>query len=132
MRTGPVIAVLVLAGYVGFEAWAVKRSGHLIEPANIFDQYIAIDQAAGRCGAPDEKQRKDFERNLAAVTRRARADLAESNATEPADLLDQRLRERADARRAGVDAVIDNQGCESKEIWKLVKLHEQRARLNLR
>jgi hypothetical protein len=132
MRTGPVIAILILAGYVGFEAWVVKRSGHLIEPLNIFDQYIAIDRAATACGALDEDQRKDFQRNLDAVTRRARDDLAQIHATEPASAIDRRLRDRADVQRASVDAVIGAGGCQSKEIWKLLKLHEQRARLNLR
>jgi hypothetical protein len=124
--------VLVLIAYVAFELHVLQRSKHRTEPLFIHDRYIEARQATARCGDPDAEQRADFERNLGAVSRRARADLAEQNPGLGEADVERLLDERAAEVAATVNVLVDEKGCEDIEVWKLVKRHELRARQNLR
>ena len=124
--------MLVLLLYMAFELHVLVRNKHRTEPLYIHDRYVEARRAVALCGDPDPQQRAAFERNLAAVSRRARADLAEQNPALDEDGVDRALAERAAAVAGTVDALVDEEGCEATEVWKLVKRHELRARVNLR
>ena len=123
--------ILIALGYVGFEASAVMRSQHRFEPLFTFDRFVSMHHASRRCGDPEPEQRARFERNLAAVTERARRDLAATHAPIAPGEVERMLTERDDARAREVDALVEAGGCDDPELWTLLKRYEQRARLNI-
>ncbi len=128
---GGAAMLLLIGGYAAFEASVVARSQHLFEPLHSFDQFVSADRAAARCGS-DDGERRRFRANLEAVRRRASEDLAETHPKEAPAVIEQRLAERTHRLEAEVDALVDASGCEGPELWELLKLHQQRARLRVR
>lgn len=131
-RAGLLLAGLAVAGYIGFELYALERLGYRTEPLYIYTQFAAADRAVERCGGPGPDERRRFQRNLEVTRRLALDALAEQYPDEPAAALERRLDERRANRHSEVDALIESRGCASGEAWQLVKLHEIKARLNLR
>ncbi|MDJ0848583.1 MAG: hypothetical protein QNK04_09415 [Myxococcota bacterium] len=127
-----ILFVLIVAGYVGFEVNAVRMSQHLFEPLFTFDQFASMRHASRECGAPEPGQREQFERNFAAVETRARRSLAEENPQSSPERIAVMLSERRSAREREVDAAIEAGGCADRELWKWLKLYDQRARSTVR
>ncbi len=132
MKRASILWILVVVGYLGFEVDAIRRSRHLFEPLHTLDVFTSAQRASQRCGDPEDPRREPFERNLASVRRRARDDLARSHPQQPSEAVERMLAERTRAREAEVDALVAAEGCESGSVWRLLKLHEQRARLTVR
>jgi len=126
------VAGLVVSGYLGFEIYTLKRLGYRTEPLFIYDRFLESRYGAQACGDLDPERLKKFERNLAAVERRALRDLGEADAQAG----EQEITAKLASRRAGVEAetaaLIAREGCDSIEAFKLKKSFENRARLNLR
>jgi hypothetical protein len=118
--------------YAGWEVHGLYSSRHLMEPLYIYDQFVGADRAVERCGGAEAGEREKFLRNLDSVTRDAGEDLAEKHPEEDAGAIEARLAELRQEREAEVDALIEAQGCDGKEVWTLLRLHKMRARLNLR
>lgn len=122
-------AGLIVAAYLGFELYALKRLGYRTEPLYIHDQFVAANRAAERCGDPPPQQWQRFLNNIAFSRRQALAELAaEPGIQDPAG----ELAAREAAKAASIDALIDAEGCDAGVAWQLVKLHEIKARLSLR
>ena len=56
MSNGTPLAILIVLGYVGFEAYAVYRVGYRVgyrmEATYIFDQFVSAKRAQILCGNP--------------------------------------------------------------------------------
>ncbi len=132
MNVRAILATMVVIGYVGFEVNALRRSQHLFEPLFTFDQFTSMQRASERCGAAEPGVKEAFEQNYAAVQVRAVRDVAEGRPEGSAEDAAQELAERARARRAEVDELVDSGGCDHPEVRTLRMLYEQRARLRIR
>jgi hypothetical protein len=128
--TGLLVGLFVI-GYIAFEAYGVHTQRHLMEPGYIHAQYAAAEQAMARCGEAGPGAREQFEHNLAVMERRAIGELLESGDYADEAAAAAEVAARAAERRAEVDGLVANAGCEDKQLWTLVKTYEQRARLNL-
>jgi hypothetical protein len=125
------LVVLAVIGYIAFEAYGVHTQRHLMEPGYIHAQYAAADQAMARCGEAGSGAREQFGHNLAVMERRAIGALLESGDYADEAAAAAEVAARAAERRAEVDTLVAEAGCEEKQLWTLVKTYEQRARLNL-
>ena len=128
------VTIFIVILYLGFEVYGLERARERMEPAAVYAEYVGAHRAAALCD-PEPPTRAAFERNFAAVTERARADLATrtSDGVDYTDsAVDATLRANRRARESEIDALIAADGCDGKQAWRLLKLYEIRSRLNLR
>ena len=126
-----ILATIVVAGYLGFELYGLHRARERMEPVAVFTQYAGLRHAVTLCDETPANS-SDFERNFDAVTRLATADLLEKNPDRSEAEAASELESKLNARENEVEAVISEQGCDSKEVFRLLKLYEARSRLKLR
>ena len=132
MNIGTIIAVVVVIGYIAFEVSTLYQLRHRMEPLYVFDEFVTADRATAKCGAPGPEERDDFLRNFAVVERNALADLAETSPNDSTEAHSAMLEQLRNDRIQEVDLFIEENGCQDQMAWRWVKLHEVRARLNLR
>jgi hypothetical protein len=124
------LAIVAVVAYLGLELHGLHRARDSMEPASIFRDFVGARHAVDRCGA-DAEERAAFDSNFAVVESQALRDLAarnpQSSDAEHRVILEQQRR----AREEEVDALIAREGCAGKDVWRLLKLHEVRSRLNL-
>lgn len=126
------LAGLIAVGYIVFELYTLKRLSYRTEPLFIYDLFIKDRYGATRCGGVDPAQLESFDRNLVAIERRARRDLAEAEALNSEEAIDAALAERRAQAEADAAALIEPEGCDGIEAFKLKKGFESRARKNFR
>ncbi len=131
MKAGPILAVIFVAGYIGLEIYFVQKLGYRMEPLYIHNEFVSANYAVERCGSPAGEERERFLRNFSIVTSRASKALEEESPDKSAADIALALAERRTEREREIDALIDAKGCKDMDLWRLVKLHEIRARLNL-
>jgi hypothetical protein len=131
MNKGSILFIVIVAVYVGFEAFTISKVAHRAEPLYIFERFAAFDRAMSRCGETDADTQQRFTRNRAAVRVRAELELAEQRPENSLEQIHARLDEAAAAQVSEVDALIDELGCDDTELRMLVRGYENRARLNL-
>ncbi len=132
MSLGAIAAVVIVLGYVGLELSTLHTQRYRTEPLFIFNEFVTADQATARCGDPGEEERHRFQSNFQAVKRKALVELQETQPQAATAELVRQLDALATERIGEVNQFIDNNGCEHTDVWRWVKLHEVRARLNLR
>jgi hypothetical protein len=131
MKPIPILVVLVVAGYVGFELFALQRTKYRTEPLYIFDQFLLAHHAVTKCGSPGEGRLAQFRRNLRSVAARAARELAESNPESSPEQIERMIDARDAEREREVDAIVQAKGCEDPQIKTLLKRFEIRARLRV-
>lgn len=131
MNAGTVAAIIVAAGYIGFELHAVSRAGYRMEPSHILGEFATAQRGAEVCGDPDAATHERFVRNYAWTQRRARTALGDTDPTLDPAQLDARIAEQINQFHAQVDTLIADHGCKHIDVWRLVKRHDNLARLNL-
>ena len=131
MKQGPILAVLVVAAYLGFEIFAVTKVAYRVEPVYIFERFVAMDRAMSRCGKPAPDVQSRFTRNRRSVRQRAELELGEENPEKTPQAIERMLAETVQSQEERVDALIDQLGCDDIEIFKLTRSYENRARLNI-
>ena len=131
MNKGTILAIIVLAGYIGFEVYAINKVSYRMEGLYIFDQYVSAQRAFSVCNKPEGKKYEKFLRNLAAVRRRALKELAEEQPEVSADEIQHLAALRETENQNKVDTIINAKGCEDKEVWTLLKRFEIYAKLNV-
>jgi len=130
-----VVAIVVLIGYFAIEVYGFHHAREQMEPAQVYLEFAGARRAATVCDAdsPDRADvERNFDRNFGAVTRLVTEDLAQSQPSLTPAELDLAIGERRQSRESEVDALIAQQGCAGKEVWRLRKLYEVRSRLKLR
>ena len=131
MRIGPALAVIVVAGYVGFELHALDRLGYRMEAAHIVEQNAAAGRAFNLCGDAASESAPDFWRNLEAVSGRARRELADDHPQATPARIQEMIHERMRSGEALADGVVAEKGCKDIEVWKLLRRFDNFARLNV-
>ncbi|MEM8564508.1 MAG: hypothetical protein AAGF57_19870 [Pseudomonadota bacterium] len=132
MRVSTIVAILFVGGYIAFELTAIHRNQYRLEPVFIFEEFVTADQAAQRCGEPDDNERQAFLSNYAVVRANALADLSVLGARDEELSNSDELDALYAAKVLEVNAFIDANGCDDQTVWRWVKLHEVRSKLRLR
>ncbi|MEM1403205.1 MAG: hypothetical protein AAGG55_07740 [Pseudomonadota bacterium] len=131
MNVAGIAATIIVAGYLGLELYGLHNAKERMEPVAVFIEYAGLRHGAALC-TEDPSNRNDFERNFDAVTRLATGDLLKRNPDRSEADVVRELEVKREARESEVGTVIAEQGCGSKEAFRLLKLYEARSRLKLR
>jgi hypothetical protein len=124
----PVLFILIVVGYVGFELYGLHRAKERMDPVTILDKFHMADRATSRCGEPEGDDLQSFQRNLELAEARATRALAERSPEASQTEIAERLATRREARVQEVDALIEAQGCGDREIYILLRRFEIWAR----
>ncbi|MEM7027470.1 MAG: hypothetical protein AAF410_04510 [Pseudomonadota bacterium] len=128
---GMILAVIAVVGYLGFELYAVHKVGYRMEAPYIYQQYIAANHAFELCGEIKPQAHSRFLKNLNIVQQRAQRELKELNPDEAIFAIDQMITESGDVQIQLVDSIINEKGCQDKEVWKYLRRFEIYSKLNL-
>jgi hypothetical protein len=128
IQRGTVAVVVVLLGYVGMEAFAIRKASYRTEPAYIHNMLIEARTATEVCSIDVTALREGFNRTLGRVTERNRRDLAERYPQEDASAIDQRIAEQVRSAQSAVEAFLADKDCTDQEI----KNHFQRYKIYAR
>ncbi|MFK8016711.1 MAG: hypothetical protein AB8G17_14855 [Gammaproteobacteria bacterium] len=131
MNAGSIAAIVVVVGYIGFEVYAVKRSGFRMEPGYILGQFASAARGAELCATPNADQQERFARNYATTRWRAERALAAQNPTHSTAQINTEISAQIAEYYATVDTLVETNGCAGGEAWKLVKHFDNLSRLNL-
>lgn len=129
-KTGTVVFVLIVLGYLGFELYVVGRNSYRTEPDYIFRSYVQASQAVESCGVLKAGSYESFPGNLLYVQGRAADALAEANANLGHAAAATAIRELEIATRREVEDLISRTGCDEKEVWMLRRRYENYSRRN--
>ncbi|GAB5414602.1 MAG: hypothetical protein Cons2KO_22050 [Congregibacter sp.] len=129
-KSAGLLALVVVVGYFAFEVSNLHRLKYRTEPAFILDEFASAHFAATACPITDAKQISNFDRNYAHVKRNALAD-AQSAESNDASSAETRVTTIIEAAQRRVAKLLEDEGCNGKELRRLQKLHQIRARLSL-
>jgi hypothetical protein len=124
----PILFILIVVGYVGFELYGLHRAKERMDPVTILDKFYLADRATSRCGEPEGDDLKRFQRNLGLAESRATRALDERNPDASGDEIAEMLDARREARVQEVDAIIQARGCDDRDIYILLRQFEIWAR----
>ena len=128
MKSGTLIAIVALGGYIGFEAYAIRKAGHRVEPDYIYQLLIEARAAATICDHSVLELQPRFDRTLARVTDSYIKKLEdESGAASGQDFYGQ-LEQQSVAAQQLLEKTVAEKGCSDPEL----KAHFQRYRIYAR
>jgi hypothetical protein len=127
VKSGIIPVVILIGGYLAFEAHLMHKAAYRLEPLYLYDQFVIAGEAVARCGDPPAAELDQFIRNLQATERRTLAALRESRPDTPDDALAAELAERRAGREAETAAEIERLGCDAPETRAMLKRYEIRA-----
>jgi hypothetical protein len=125
MKSGTLIAALVVAAYIGFEAYAIKKASHRTEPAYIYQLMIDANAATQLCKHSALAQQPRFTRTLARVSDSYAQDLSESNPELSVAQIIEKLQQQVALADQSLKRKVSIHGCDSPEM----KAHFQRYRI---
>jgi predicted HTH transcriptional regulator len=128
MRFGTAFFVLLVAGYVGFELYALQRNRYRMEPQFIFGNFVMAARAADVCGVPKRAAVDQFQRRYATARQRAIQAQAQANPKMSVADITARIGDQEETVSREIDALVGEQGCKGKAVWKLQKRFENLAR----
>lgn len=124
MKIGQTLFIILAVGYIGFEIYMVKKMKYRTEPTHIFSQHVEAAAAVDACGQLDDDRSDVFAKNFQYARGRAIVDIVPV-AGEDAET---HVIEQERALRQGVATMIEQQGCDDMEVWKLRKRYSNLAR----
>jgi hypothetical protein len=124
----PILFILIVVGYVGFELYGLHRAKERMDPVTILDKFHMADRATSRCGQPEGDDLERFRRNLGLAATRATRALEQRNPDASRIEIAEMLEVRRTAREQEVDGIVEARGCGDREIYILLRRFEIWAR----
>ncbi|MEM6707688.1 MAG: hypothetical protein AAF648_02770, partial [Pseudomonadota bacterium] len=131
VKAGGWLAIGLIGAYVLFEVTHLQRFAYRMEPDYILDELVRADRAVTLCGSPPDAERQKFLHNLSIVRERAQSALLSSDPSLSPESGRAQVALKIEAAASTVDDVVAGEGCTSAKVWRWIKLHEVRARLNI-
>ena len=125
MKSGTLIAVVVLGGYIGLEAFTIRQASYRTEPDYIYQLLIEAEAAALLCNHSVLELQPRFERTLARVTDRYMQKLNENRSETSLEELSGQLEQQSLVARQSLEKTVAEKGCSDPEL----KAHFQRYRI---
>jgi len=125
MKNGTLVAVIILAAYIGFEAYAIKKVSHRTEPGYIYQLLVEADAATRLCEHSALAMQPRFTRTLARVSENHKQELAADNPELSAQQISARLQQQIALADQSLKQAISADGCDTAEM----KAHFQRYRI---
>ena len=121
MKSGPVLAVLVVIGYVGFEAYAVYKVSYRTEPTYLHNMLVKAKTVVQACAADTDRDVEGFERTLARVTQKFKLEIAAQSPHGDGNAIDEAIATKAAASQRAAEVEVAKLGCEHLEIRNHMK-----------
>lgn len=125
MKTGTLIAIVVLGGYLGLEAYTIRAASKRMEPAYIHNLLVEARQATEICESSALELQARFTRTFQRAATSYEKDWAENATDSSAQIFEQQLAEQIALAQKKVTEDIDAKGCSHPDI----KAHFQRYRI---
>ena len=125
MKSGTLIAVVVLGGYIGLEAFTIRQASYRTEPDYIYQLLIEAEAAALLCDHSVLELQPRFERTLARVTDSYMQKLSEDRGETSPEELSGQLEQQSLSARQSLEKTVAEKGCSDPEL----KAHFQRYRI---
>lgn len=128
MKAGTVFAILVLAGYLGMEAYAFRKVSHRMEPAYIHDLLVKARVATDACNSANADLQVRFRKTYQRVTERYRVTLTDENPDSDKATIDQLITEKTAASVNAVEQQMAKLNCSDIEMQNHARRYEIYAR----
>jgi hypothetical protein len=128
MHPGAIAALLLALSFTLFEIYTVKRSGHRMQPDYILDKYVASMHGTELCGEPSQQQRAAFDEKYIGVRRRAAKSIGKDHPDYNEQQIEAAVVALETAARDSAANMVQTSGCEAKDVRKLLRSFEMRAR----
>lgn len=125
MNKGAIFAAVILALYIGVEAYAIRKVSHRIEPGYIHAMLVKAQSATEQCNSEALDYAPRFSQTLSRVTASYRQALADADPKLTSTDIDLQLNEEILNAQAAVTNAITSLGCADPEL----KAHFQRYRI---
>ena len=125
MKSGTLIAVVVLGGYIGLEAFTIRQASYRTEPDYIYQLLIEAEAAALLCNHSVLELQPRFKRTLARVTDSYMQKLTEDRGETSQEELSRLLEQQSLSARQSLEKTVAEKGCSDPEL----KAHFQRYRI---
>ncbi|MFK7994116.1 MAG: hypothetical protein AB8B87_08250 [Granulosicoccus sp.] len=125
MKSGTLIAVLILTGYVALEAYTIRKASHRMEPAYIHNMLIEAKVATELCKAKALELKPRFDKTLHRVTESYQTELRANDPDLTDNELSQQLALQVAAANERVTQAVNAAGCLNTQITA----HFQRYRI---
>jgi hypothetical protein len=122
IRTLP--AVLIIAGYLGLEAWAASRARPRMEADYIYPHLVEARVAAERCGGIPSEQAAGFDRVLERALARLQRELATAEPPLDAAAVDAVIAALSRSAEGDAAAALEPGGCDGPAAWHLLRRHQ--------
>lgn len=127
MKKSVFLFLLIVAAYIAFEGFALKKTAYRMEPLYLYGLFVGAGRAAERCAEPSSAQRRQFALNLdARVVRTAEAVRADEPGLSIEEMRDRLAAVRHD-REQEVDTLIEQRGCDDTGVRAWLKRYEIRS-----
>ncbi len=125
MNIGTILAIVVLAGYVGLEAFTIRSASERMKPAYIHPLLIEAKTASDICYSSALVLEERFNKTLQRTSNSHREAMSEAAPTLSAGDIDQQLAQLIAASEKKVTEEVTAKGCLHPDI----KAHFQRYRI---
>lgn len=125
VNSGTVLAILALVGYIGFEAYAIRKAAPRTEPAFIHNLMVEAKTAVEHCGLGTPKLHSEFDQTLKRVRKKYSDELESEFAKDSRQSVEQLILEDMSAAEMRVKQFLVANDCAHQD----VKNHFQRYRI---
>lgn len=115
MKTS-VIAIMVLTGYLGFEAFVIKRAGERTTPDYIYRMLVRSELATEFCGKVDPSLAKQFEHTVARVVDRYKRELTAGSDNPDTETIELTINSTARQARNEIEPLLKQQNCDTQTL----------------
>ena len=123
MKGGYLAAAVILAAYIGLEAFAASRARPRMEPDYIYAQMVEARVAVERCGGVPQEERTGFDAVMEGELGRLRRKLAAADPPPDPETVEAKVAALAEGAKRDAAAVLDAEGCEGRAAWELIRRH---------
>ena len=131
-KAGPLLALVIVLGYLGLEATAAHKAAPRMKASAIYTKVAAAHRAVERCGPLTPATLEQGVRNLVVMREQASRKLTEQQTDASPDAIARQLDEQSQQARAKTDALVDDKGCEHRDVRYQRSVFDIHARNSLR
>ena len=128
MSRGTLLAIVFIAAYAGFEAYAIGKVSHRMEPGYIHTMLLEAQLATRACNGAALELESRFLETLTRVEEKYRRAMAETDPQLSEPMLNNKLSIKRQSAEDRVSAQVETLGCDDAQI----RAHFQRFRIYAR
>ncbi len=116
MNKGTVLAVTIVAAYMGVEIFAFQKVSHRTKPTYIHNLLIETRTAASICNSDVAALSDRFDRTLARVSKKLKEEIQDNNPGSSSADIDLQIAGQRQIAQQGIRESLASAGCASQEM----------------